>query len=787
MLSALGNIIGGAFKVAAPIAHVAKAAVHVAAPIAHASAGTLATVAHTSAQVGHAVGRLHPTGRFATGMAINNSLSVLNSAMSVPNMTYSGRETSAVNTNEASGIRVRTNPASAPAQPKAARINLRVHSPNNQNFNDAQVTVVAPEWVETALTKLSNEIFKTRDEIKFDVFDNDGRVISQMTFRNPLKPKDLVTIARNESVNGTGIINKSLYQALDFPNEVILGLRDLVRNCVIVGKDNAVTYGGYKIPLNPHSIPQPTYVCDLSGFQFQNPDNTGRLFLIPKNANDELSRGAVDSEIYLNTVGEPKPTKATIGSLIKKDNTRFVEGSFHGKAVYFDTKAYTAMVAQDFLVAGLTLNAAAKNEVDNLNFKFLKYGAGFFAKGFNPPKDYNPIAHGFPPNLNIRECFFEELIAQGIENGLRELLAKQATLPPNQQKIKRIELPFFNKDYPGIKKLCNQYGIEYARTRDDALQKSPSGFITATTNTGDPHVLLGNEMSYGSVDAAIGENLQGKGHKFSPILNKSMQYASLKVNPVKIALPEAIPIKGVEQPAQPKAVEPPAREQPQAEQPPAAPPPVQLRAGEPQAVQPPAREQPQVEPPAAVAAAAELNEVPEAPPIDANAAEADASKLSTLPVGDPPVVSARKNLLQTPEKMSDILNKGKAVKEWTVSGVQHSDTEKLYREVTSTAGNKFIVTPKEFKTTDTNKATFIAMFKALDLSHGKNSHDFPRITAPAHLLPLWKEVFMEIGKISEKEIKDFDLLTPSKPKTAQAAPAQPQPENPDIHPAAPRL
>jgi hypothetical protein len=47
--------------------------------------------------------------------------------------------------------------------------------------------------------------------------------------------------------------------------------------------------------------------------------------------------------------------------------------------------------------------------------------------------------------------------------------------------------------------------------------------VTATTNCADPHVVMGNEMGFRSVDAAIAENLLSKANIFSPTINKSMK------------------------------------------------------------------------------------------------------------------------------------------------------------------------------------------------------------------------------------------------------------------------
>ncbi len=44
-------------------------------------------------------------------------------------------------------------------------------------------------------------------------------------------------------------------------------------------------------------------------------------------------------------------------------------------------------------------------------------------------------------------------------------------------------------------------------------------------------IFAGNEMRYGSVDAAIAENLKSKGNSFCPILNPEMEVKLIDIHP----------------------------------------------------------------------------------------------------------------------------------------------------------------------------------------------------------------------------------------------------------------
>lgn len=83
---------------------------------------------------------------------------------------------------------------------------------------------------------------------------------------------------------------------------LLYSIRDLVRQCVIVGVDECSQFGGYY----DMRLPQPNqrvYLCDLAALQFQQPYNTGRLVLIQES---EKFPAILDNFIYENVVREKK-------------------------------------------------------------------------------------------------------------------------------------------------------------------------------------------------------------------------------------------------------------------------------------------------------------------------------------------------------------------------------------------------------------------------------------------------------------------------------------------------
>ena len=348
--------------------------------------------------------------------------------------------------------------------------------PNNgRYYQDKWTTVAAPDWLERGLDLVREAL---NGDIVLDITDDNG---GQMTreINGKLSLRDLQLIARNESWNTSGKIKFSYYKNIS--REVVFALKDLVRHCVIIGRDWTTHYGGY--PKNNPRVPQRVrvYVCDLIALQFENDYNSGRLVVIGK----DQPKGLLDEFIYEQVVGEKKPTFEEVA----KDRT----GRYHFQNdVYFDKKAYVKFVAQDVLTTGLALDQCANESV---NFKFLKYGTGFYAGQF--------------------QRLLESLIGQGVAEGLTQLL-------PRQHRIKSIELPFYDM-VPMINKICSDNNVPLKYGKDDALESTHQRYATATTNCACSHASTGNAMGFGSVDGVIGRNLRGKANKFSPILNQEMR------------------------------------------------------------------------------------------------------------------------------------------------------------------------------------------------------------------------------------------------------------------------
>lgn len=382
---------------------------------------------------------------------------------------------------------------------KGGIIKFRVKQNIKTTEYDDKVKVFAPVWVENALEKLFQEL----EGAQFNVEQSADK---NLVIKHKILLTELVAIARSEMLNTTGLINFTQYSGLN--KETIIALRDLVKHCVIVGKDIATHYGGYPLNAPIYELNKEVYICDLPGLQFQQLDNTGRHVLILEKG--DFPKGALDKEIFEQTVGKVKSTFAEA----KQDKTgRFLKGKFKGKFILFDTEAFQAFVMQDFILAATALNVQAKsaNPKDRLNFKFLKYGAGFFAAGLD-----GEAKDKLSENLTL-----------GVLKGIEQLFNLPSDL---RSQIKRIELPFYNDQknqkvaqiLNDIKNLCKKNKIEFSSTMVDALAQTSQQYKTATTNCSDPHVSTGNEMNYGSVDAAIAENLKRKGNNFSPICNDKM-------------------------------------------------------------------------------------------------------------------------------------------------------------------------------------------------------------------------------------------------------------------------
>ncbi|KAJ6640645.1 hypothetical protein Bhyg_05576, partial [Pseudolycoriella hygida] len=379
---------------------------------------------------------------------------------------------------------------------QACRINLRYDQKISDigRFENANITLYAPKWVSEGLQILGERLEGT----EFEIYDSSSTTgSSRFRLSSPLTLLELQKVARNEQSNTSGRIQLSNYPSLEGNHDEIIALKDLVRQTVIVGKDTTTHYGGFRVERRKQLNVQ-VYVVDLAGLQFQQAYNTGRLVVIrPDNAGIR----PLDDLIFENVVGEKKKTY----DQVDKDDNRFVavQSGLWRRKVYFDTYAYRQFVANDVLLSGTALidTVEKHSNDDRLNFKFLKYGTGFFAQ------DFGHIVNKF--------------ILSGVVDGLERLFCDGRVAAV----IKHLEFPFYEKDDDSmqrLKLLKEKYGVEYSFSQDDALKETKAGLITATTNCADSMAVIGNEMRYGSVDAAIAENLKSKGNPFCPILNSQM-------------------------------------------------------------------------------------------------------------------------------------------------------------------------------------------------------------------------------------------------------------------------
>ncbi len=392
---------------------------------------------------------------------------------------------------------------------KSGIIKLRDKQGLDTICSDSNVQVFAPKWVKGALQKLAPSF----QNATFSIQDTQGTAKNQkLIIEENISLTQLIAIARSERANVSGVINFSQYSGIS--EEAIIALRDIVKHCVIIGKDRATHYGGYPSG-SPIILDRDVYICDLAALQFQQLNNTGRHVLISQD--DSLPKGLLDQEIFKNTVGQ---NKLSFKQAKENNSNRFLDCSFRGNNMLFDSVAFQAFVAQDFLLSAESLNIMAQKSKNNdlLNFKFLKYGTGFFADQLDGCAKNSLDLH----------------LALGVLKGIESLFSQE---PSTYSQIKSIELPFFTTSKRAdimrvlrdINVLCRKNNVQFASNNQDCLEQT-SEYMTATTNCADPHAPTGNEMNYGSVDAAIAENLKRKGNNFSPICNPEMKEAFINVD-----------------------------------------------------------------------------------------------------------------------------------------------------------------------------------------------------------------------------------------------------------------
>lgn len=349
-----------------------------------------------------------------------------------------------------------------------------------------EIFVYAPSWVRQGLDTLAKHLKNVEFEVHEKPSFKRGRNANEPTTPKALESikitetfnsGDLVIlqkIARNESRNTNGVINTSYYSPEVKDHKLIYSIKDLSRLTVIVGEDLTTFCGGYKSSRVVQK--DRVYICDLAALQFQKAYNSGRLILIQE---AEPNKGHIDDFIFENVVGEKKRSfKDIVSSSSEESKKRYLKHDGYGKkgkgSCFLDTHAYKKFVEQDVVLTGLALADRASSQGHQLNFKFLKYGTGYFAWKF------------------VKEL--DSLILSGVIDGLEALFGRgdEHVL----KTIKHLEFPFYKSDLESTKRLNElkkKYKVDYRFSRDDALKRTAigRGLITATTNCADSNVACG--------------------------------------------------------------------------------------------------------------------------------------------------------------------------------------------------------------------------------------------------------------------------------------------------------
>lgn len=389
---------------------------------------------------------------------------------------------------------------------------------SDTNADAPRATIFAPKWVGILLAQLAFSDFGGAE-----ILLPDG---TKQRVSSPITLPQLHLMARNECVNCNGIVKMEQYSGIKL--EAVLALKNLVTQTVVVCRDEIVKQGGYprgRSPLTEVNPARPVIICDLSGLQFQQPNNTGWAVLIPDPKLASATKAPlsdIDHLMYHYIVGGKQASFADCAA----DRTgRYQKiGDY-----YFDTFAFQRMIAQDFVLAATAVNGQAKGD-EELCFRFLKQGSGFFAKMLlDPGLNFGPLV--------------EANIGFGVYLGLQALFKQDVS---TYNHIKSIEFPFFDAgNFPGglwnkILELCRANKIAVAYTQKDALEAADD-LTVAVTNCADPHAPAGNEMRWGSVDAMIAENIRSKGLTLYPLTSGPMEavFVDVVVPSQKMALAAA--------------------------------------------------------------------------------------------------------------------------------------------------------------------------------------------------------------------------------------------------------
>ena len=342
------------------------------------------------------------------------------------------------------------------------------------------VRIYAPQWVQTGLD-LIKEKLKGFKDIEFSI--PTGQL-------DHIKPDlDIIGLHRiilNEA--GGKFRLPYEYSQFYFPDcvheEVIKAGRDLVRNCIMAGLDETTAYGGFGLPGPPVEQRVPVVILNTIGLQFTRENsNTGRICL--------GYHGMVTELIKQNVLTQEK----------LKSKPKVLEGQF-------DAILYQAIIAKDVELILFVANDTFVWHGKGIHLKILRLGLGAFAGNLLPKTD--PI-------------FLTSVI-----NGLEQYFNRN----DQGNNIKLIEFPFSQATAEETKRLesfSGITGVKFTFTKNDVLLTTDPDLMLVVTNCGDNHVVLGNEMNYGSVDGMIGENIKSRGSIFNPNLNKMISYKFVDV------------------------------------------------------------------------------------------------------------------------------------------------------------------------------------------------------------------------------------------------------------------
>lgn len=307
---------------------------------------------------------------------------------------------------------------------------------------------------------------------------------------NHFTAKHLHILARNEEVNVTGKMNVGLYNDLLSSHDVA-AIRCLVKATTVSGvaiAHKTGSFGGQA--LRPAAK---TIIIDQSGLQWQDDlRNTGGMFFYPVDyATLDSKYKKWQEDMYEVLYSAKRPDAHSVNNH-KKVNWNGVPG-------YIDLGQVTMAIEFEFMRALEAANSQANLELDvsnKVNFKYLKAGMGFFSSGINISSD-----------LEIARL-------NGIKNALGNLSGMSASDKRIYlERIDMMELPYSDNNNPGIKDLLSEIeslvgkvGLQWGGADEKDAFAKVDGYVSATTNCGDPHAMIGNEGKYGSVDATLACN-----------------------------------------------------------------------------------------------------------------------------------------------------------------------------------------------------------------------------------------------------------------------------------------